>query len=98
MRLFQQLQTMQIIPFEKEIVRFSRRCRDFLILIFRENRDMRPHLHIDGLFMSLPYQTIFFLIQSIFDFVDRHEYLVIISVFCFQLIQKRQHALPLLLG
>lgn len=88
---------MEIISFEQKIIWLSRRCRNFLIFIFRKYRNMCPYLYIDSFLVFFPNEAIFFLIQCILYFIDGDKCLVIVFILFFQSVQERQHMLPLFL-
>ena len=97
MRLFKQIQAVQIVAFKQEIIITVSNGDQLLFGILGEYGDMCLHLYINGFFMAFPYKPVFLGVQLIFNLSDSRERTVIIFMLLAELCQKFKHTLPLFL-
>jgi hypothetical protein len=81
MRLFEQIQALQIIPFKDKVIDTVCGCGDFLIRVFREDGYMGTKFNIYRLFVFLPYKTVLFVAQMVFDFCKSPDGFIIRMLF-----------------
>ena len=94
----EQMKCVKIVTLQNEIISLTGCRSNFSLRDLRKHRNMIPHYHIDCFFMLLPYKAILFGSQFTFNFSQSDEYIVIISVLVFYLLQKCQHTLALQFG